>query len=144
MTEFIEAQNEYNKFLIKEDTYWKQRAKMHWLGDEDFNTKFFHMSTTVRKEFSKITMLQQDEGIEVTYQVGICDIERSYFEELFVVKASNQEAVLSLIQPVITEEVSNMLITSLFMEELYNALREMHPNKSLSLDGLNLAFYQKI
>lgn len=46
---YLEAHNEYNKVLLKEDVYWKQRAKMHWLGEEDLNTKFFRMSAKARK-----------------------------------------------------------------------------------------------
>ncbi|XP_058741816.1 uncharacterized protein LOC131614184 [Vicia villosa] len=32
---YMEAHNEYNKILIRDDTYWRQRAKMHWLQDGD-------------------------------------------------------------------------------------------------------------
>lgn len=38
---FFAAQTEYNQALIKEDAYWKQRAKIHWLWEGDINTKFF-------------------------------------------------------------------------------------------------------
>jgi hypothetical protein len=28
--------------LVKEDMFWLQRAKTHWLGDRNSNTIFFH------------------------------------------------------------------------------------------------------
>ncbi|CAK8567733.1 unnamed protein product [Lathyrus sativus] len=62
---FFEAQVEYNNALIKEDTYWKQRAKMHWLWDGDLKTKYFHLFVTTRKNFQKIEMLVQKGGEEV-------------------------------------------------------------------------------
>ncbi|XP_058748667.1 uncharacterized protein LOC131621656 [Vicia villosa] len=54
---FFEAQKEYNKILIREEIFWKQRAKMHWLRHGDSNSKFFHKSATVRNNFKKIDML---------------------------------------------------------------------------------------
>ncbi|XP_058764090.1 uncharacterized protein LOC131637516 [Vicia villosa] len=51
---FFKAHTEYNQVLIREDAYWKQRAKMHWLRDGDMNTKFFHQSATARNKFKKI------------------------------------------------------------------------------------------
>ncbi|XP_058762621.1 uncharacterized protein LOC131636008 [Vicia villosa] len=35
---FFKARTEYNQALIREDAYWKQQAKMHWLRDGDMNT----------------------------------------------------------------------------------------------------------
>lgn len=29
MSRFLEAQKDYNKLFIMEDTYWKQRGKLH-------------------------------------------------------------------------------------------------------------------
>lgn len=62
---FFEAQRDHNKALIREDIYWKIRAKMNWLRDGDLNTKFFHLSATARKNFQKIDMPMQEGGGEV-------------------------------------------------------------------------------
>lgn len=63
---YLEAYHEYTKALLKEDTYWKQRAKMHWLRDGDLNTKFFHMSATARRNFRKKLQLNHEDGRSIT------------------------------------------------------------------------------
>ncbi|XP_019182420.1 PREDICTED: uncharacterized protein LOC109177507 [Ipomoea nil] len=32
---------------LQEDTYWRQRAKQHWLKDADSNTRFYHSGTLI-------------------------------------------------------------------------------------------------
>ncbi|MCI14076.1 endonuclease/exonuclease/phosphatase family protein, partial [Trifolium medium] len=54
---YKEVQEKHAILLIQEETYWKQRAKMHWLQEGDLNTKFFHMSASVRQRAKKIDKL---------------------------------------------------------------------------------------
>jgi hypothetical protein len=40
--------------LIKEDAFWRQRAKTHWFQQGDMNTKFFHAAATSRRKSNRI------------------------------------------------------------------------------------------
>ena len=71
---------------------------MNWLRDEDLNTKFFHRSATIRKNFQSIDMLD-DNSAEVRTREGMCSIAKTYFENLFAVKNGMYDPVLNLIQP---------------------------------------------
>jgi hypothetical protein len=53
--------------------YWRQRAKSHWLQEGDLNTKFFHMTTSLRYRKKKIDKLVNEENI-VTTQPEICEV----------------------------------------------------------------------
>ncbi|XP_058784794.1 uncharacterized protein LOC131659630 [Vicia villosa] len=139
---FIEAQREYNKILIQEEIFWKQRAKMHWLQYGDSNTKFFHRSATVRKRFKRIDSLMDETGAVVKEQEDLSRIAKTYFEELFVAKPGLYDPVLNCVQPVITQDDNSKLISHITKVELYEALTQMHPNKSPGPDGFNPAFYQ--
>lgn len=59
---YIEVFQEFNKSLLSEDVYWRQRAKIHWLTDGDMNTRFFHLSATTRNVVKKILNLSHDGG----------------------------------------------------------------------------------
>lgn len=99
---------------------------MHWLRDGDLNTKFFHLSVMVRKNFQKIDMLMDEGGVGVREQYGMCDIVKSYFEDLFEAKRSEYDHVLNLIQPRISIKDNNILTIPMVKEELHAALLEMH------------------
>lgn len=90
---FLEAHKEYNKVLIREDTYGRQRARMHWLCDNDLNKKFFHRSAMVRRNFQKLNMLKNGAGEETRDQDGMCGISKMYFDKLCEVKACVYEPV---------------------------------------------------
>ncbi|XP_058732856.1 uncharacterized protein LOC131604433 [Vicia villosa] len=141
--QFCDAQVEYNKLLILEDTYWKQRAKMHRLREGDLNTKFFHLSATARRNSQKIDMLMNENMEEVRDHMGICEVAKNYFTELFTAKEGNYDPILNFIQASITEEDNDKMLRHVSKEELHAALLEMHPDKSLGPDGFNPDFYQK-
>ncbi|KAL8545720.1 hypothetical protein ACS0TY_005735 [Phlomoides rotata] len=45
---------ELGKLLLQEEAHWRQRAKVYWLRDEDFNTNFFHQTASARRRVNKI------------------------------------------------------------------------------------------
>ncbi|XP_058758128.1 uncharacterized protein LOC131631355 [Vicia villosa] len=139
---YFEAEAEYNKALVKEHAYWRQRAKMHWLREGDLNTKFFHLSATARRKFKRIEALTNDNGEEVKDQETICGIAKDYFTKLFEESVSSYEPVLKFIQPTISNDDNNMLLAPIRREELFEAVNNMHPDKSPGPDGLNPTFYQ--
>jgi len=57
-------QHRLDKLLIKDDKFWKQRAKIFWYRDGDFNTKFFHTAVTTRRKLNRIDYLKDENGLE--------------------------------------------------------------------------------
>jgi len=53
-----------DKMLIKDDDFWKQRAKTFWFRDRDLNTKFFHAAATTRRKLNRIEHLEDVNGFE--------------------------------------------------------------------------------
>ncbi|PNX97372.1 ribonuclease H, partial [Trifolium pratense] len=140
---YKEVQQKHARLLVQEDTYWKQRAKMHWLQEGDLNTKFFHMSASARQKSKKIDKLVNEVNIEVRTQSGICEVALNYFDQLFRANATNYDSILSLITPKITQEDNDRLVAPITREELKDALFHMHPDKAPGPDGFNPAFYQQ-
>ncbi|XP_027157161.1 uncharacterized protein LOC113758554 [Coffea eugenioides] len=48
--------------LIKEEAYWKQKARIKWLQDGDKNTKFFHAVVAERRSKSIIHRIRSVRG----------------------------------------------------------------------------------
>jgi hypothetical protein len=139
---FLEVQEKHARLLVQEETYWRQRAKMHWLQQGDLNTKFFHASATIRSKAKKIEKLVNSANTEVKSQPEICEEAKAYFDQLFKANLCQQEPVLSLITPMVTQEDNNMLLAPLTKVEIHEALLQMHPDKAPGPDGFNPAFYQ--
>ncbi|GAU23029.1 hypothetical protein TSUD_336770 [Trifolium subterraneum] len=139
---YREVAEKHARLLIQEETYWRQRAKMHWLKEGDLNTNFFHMSASSRQRAKKIEKLMNEDNMAVTTQPELCEVARNYFDQLFKAKTAAHDSILALMVPKITIEDNARLVAPITKEELKAALFQMHPDKSPGPDGFNPAFYQ--
>ncbi|GAU19381.1 hypothetical protein TSUD_76250 [Trifolium subterraneum] len=141
--QYQELSERHATLLIQEEGYWKQRAKMHWLQEGDMNTRFFHMSATVRSKKKKVTKLIADNGTEAHTQEELCEVAKSYFDTLFKPRDGDHDPILNLIQPRVTDDDNLVLTAPITKVEIQQALFQMHPDKSPGPDGFNPAFYQR-
>ncbi|GAU43908.1 hypothetical protein TSUD_88810 [Trifolium subterraneum] len=141
--QYQELSEKHATLLIQEEGYWKQRAKMHWLQKGDMNTRFFHMSATARSKKKKVTKLVADNGTEAHTQEELCEVAKSYFDNLFKPRDGDHDPVLNLIQPRVTDDDNFFLTAPITKVEIQQALFQMHPDKSPGPDGFNPAFYQR-
>ncbi|GAU37233.1 hypothetical protein TSUD_375350 [Trifolium subterraneum] len=141
--QYQELSERHATLLIQEEGYWKQRTKMHWLQEGDMNTRFFHMSATVRSKKKKVTKLIADNGTEAHTQEELCEVAKSYFDTLFKPRDGDHDPVLNLIQPRVTDDDNFVLTAPITKVEIQQALFQMHPDKSPGPDGFNLAFHQR-
>ncbi|KAK2365796.1 hypothetical protein QL285_079253 [Trifolium repens] len=140
---FKAAQHTHAKLLMQEEDFWRQRAKMHWLKDGDLNTKFFHLSASVRSRFKRIDKLLNEDNVIVRKHADLCEVAHRYFDNLFKANHGAHDPVLQLITPKITDEDNIALTAPITKEELKCSLFEMHPDKSPGPDGFNPAFFQR-
>ncbi|VFQ91828.1 unnamed protein product [Cuscuta campestris] len=62
MTERINITKEIDSLMDKNDCYWRQRAKQHWLSEGDRNTRFFHNYASHRRRKNYIRKLRDSNG----------------------------------------------------------------------------------
>lgn len=105
--------NELTTLLIKEERFWKQRAKVQWLKEGDQNTRFFHSMALARRKCNKIKSLQNEQGLVVAEQNGKCDIANSCFADLIKAKENEHALVTDAILPCISEMDNNCLLSFL-------------------------------
>lgn len=52
--EYLSEKEQLNLFLMHEESYWKQWAKLFWLKEGDENTRYFHAPATAKKKANRI------------------------------------------------------------------------------------------
>lgn len=88
--------------LMQEEDFWHQRSKVHWLKEGDRNTKFFHAMAIQRKGRNAIRQLKNDMGVMIDDQSGMCEIAKSYFNNLFRSEYCNYAPVVEVLNPRVT------------------------------------------
>lgn len=140
--EFCEADKELGSLLDQEDSYWRQRAKQHWLQSGDANTRYFHQYASHRRKKNHILKLKDGTGI---WREGLelSGVVCQYYEELFQSKGVEESDFFSSISPRVSNSQNHELLRPFSAEEIKAALFAMQPDKSPGPDGMNPGFFQK-
>ncbi|KAL8125618.1 hypothetical protein AgCh_013045 [Apium graveolens] len=138
---FVEK-NKLNDLLFYEEQYWRQRAKSFWLTEGDTELKFFHSATTKRKKKNHINHLINEDGDQITEREGMKEMVVDYFRNVFARDNGSEEQEVLNERRVITDAHNAKLTADIKIEELFEAIRQMHPNKSAGPDGYSPAFVQ--
>ena len=114
-----------------------------WANHGDSNTKFYHLSTIVRRRCNNIKEISNNHRFLRRWQ----DIQGYFvlgFQQVF--KRSNHwfpYNLEGLIQPMISKEENVMLTSTPLAEEIWDTLKAMHDSKAPGLDRFNALFYKK-
>lgn len=81
-------------------------------------------------------------GDRISNKQGMCQVARSYFEDLFLEKNSFHAPIVENIDKVVSNE-DNIFLTNHFqVYEFKEAVFSMRPYKCPCPDGFNLGFFQ--
>lgn len=121
----------------------KQKSRELWLNEGNKNTKFFHLSTVIRRRRNRINAIK--DGQKWLFEEhAIANYFETNFEELFSSDYSNHSPdIEDLISPCITEEENNFLSKIPLEEEIKESVWSLHPLKSPGSDGFFGIFYRK-
>ncbi|XP_030479464.2 uncharacterized protein LOC115696715 [Cannabis sativa] len=139
-------QSQLDSLLLKQEVFWKQRSKVHWLQAGDRNTKYFHKTASIRKRGNFIRSLKCENGQKVSTFPEISQEILTYFSTLFTSQSSNQAAISTILSAINTSLAPDQIsfLNSPFTEnEVHQALFQLSGDKAPGLDGLNPSFYQK-
>jgi len=68
---------------------WRQKARTDQIRDGDRNTKYFHTSTVIRRQFNRINALRDQDARWCTDEASIKRIVISHFKNLFSADATD-------------------------------------------------------
>uniref|UniRef100_A0A803PAY0 Reverse transcriptase domain-containing protein n=1 Tax=Cannabis sativa TaxID=3483 RepID=A0A803PAY0_CANSA len=146
LLEISNLQSQLDSLLYKQEIFWKQRSKVHFLRAGDKNTKFFHQKGSSRKKTNFIRKLTLDDGTIISNNSAIEAEVCRFFSSLFQSQGSNMDAVnllLSTINSRLTSQQFAFLDAPFTAEEVKSALFQLSGDKAPGSDGLNAYFYQK-
>ena len=108
------------------------------MGLGDRNTKYFHSKASERKKKNTITRLLDDIGVWRESTLGVAEVAVSYFEKLYTTSHPDRiQEVTDTMESNVSIEMNQDLIKQFTKEEVEVALKQMHPTKAPSPDGMS-------
>ena len=116
---------ELDDWLEREDLKWKQKSRELWAKEGDRNTRFFHLSTLVRRRRNHINEIKLEDGSWINTREEI----QNYFNENFKSLSQSEcndvpEDLENLIEPCISMEENEELCRVPSREEIRKVVFE--------------------
>lgn len=135
---------EYESICDQEALYWQQKSKDKWLKEGDKNTKFFHLTTLLRRRRNKIEGLVDENGIFSSNAQIMKNIDATYFKNLFSESATNDsDFAIPIMFPALETHDLNWIKRGVSATEVKNTVFGIGGLKAPGSDGFPAIFYQK-
>ncbi len=79
----VKLQGELNEWMARNESLWKKKSRELWLRHGDRNTKFFHLSTIIRRRNNSIDAVCSNFGDWIIDKKEIREHFNAKFRELF-------------------------------------------------------------
>ena len=134
-----------DKFLDQIDIFWFQKSRTEAIRDRDRNTRYYHLSTIVRRSFNRIEALQDAQGNWFWDDEGIKSMVRDFFLSLFSDDGAPFTPYILPKDcfPTLNAEEQTELDKTFTGCEVKKALFDMDRFKAPGPDGFQALFYQR-
>lgn len=133
-----------DELLAKEEMWWSQRAKVHWLKFGDSNTKYFHYKANQRRRKNTIHSITDSQGQRWRDVHHIHQTFKAYFKDIFT---SSKPVIntedLHMISSRIDQEMKQILEDDFTNTEVISATYQLKGSSAPGPDGLSALFYHK-
>ena len=128
---------EINEMLFREEVMWNQRSRALWIKCGDRNTKFFHATANNQQRKNRIEGISDSEGRWREDRMEVENVILEYFTKIYSTTYPTEfEASLNAVGSRVSEDMNVELLREFREEEVWRALMQMHPTKSLGPDGI--------
>lgn len=143
-----EAYAKWKRLSDIEESYLRQKAKLHWLKVGDQNNKAFYTAAKLREIRNNIKEIQCDDGRIVDNLEQIKFEAERYFKEFLSLKPNDYvEWSSTELEKILTfrcdENDKKLLTAEVSKEEIKKVLFAMPANKSPGPDGFNSEFFRE-
>ena len=74
---------ELEELILREKIHWRQKARVKWVKEGDYNSKFFHKVVNDRRNKKYIKVLENERGLMLNNSESIKEEILHYFEKLY-------------------------------------------------------------
>ncbi|RVW25917.1 hypothetical protein CK203_095963 [Vitis vinifera] len=74
---------ELEELILREEIHWRQKARVKWVKEGDYNSKFFHKVANGRRNRKYIKTLENERGLVLNNAESITEEILLYFEKLY-------------------------------------------------------------
>ncbi|KAK9735525.1 hypothetical protein RND81_04G210400 [Saponaria officinalis] len=128
--------------LLQEELLWFQKSRMEYICDGDRNTRFFYLSTIMRRKRNRIESLQDNSDEWMFDPDQIKSHVMAYYKQLFTADAhlNLQDIPIGSFLPLQSDQL-RLLDRNFIASEIYGALCQISPYKALGPDGFQALFF---
>ncbi|XP_059066306.1 uncharacterized protein LOC131857630 [Cryptomeria japonica] len=149
--DFINDKNPKERLVelhIREEIYWRDKAREMWIKDGDKNTKYFHSSVKARQAFNQVSEITLEDGHKLQNMNEIGQAAVEYFFDILNDKirdpiVGNVE-LMEDIPRLVTLEDNAMLMAPFTLEEVRKVFFCLDLDKASRPDGFPAHFYQNL
>ncbi|CAA7046646.1 unnamed protein product [Microthlaspi erraticum] len=130
-----------------EESFFRQRSRIKWLGEGDFDTRFFHLVTKARNASNAIKYLKKADGTRTTTPKEVHLQVQSYYEGIYNNLKGDYNPFLPIIlDRIITHHCSlaqQMVLKRVVSSDcITTSLFKMPLNKTPGPDGFPVEFFK--
>ena len=74
---------ELEELILREKIHWRQKVKVKWVKDGDYNSKFFHKVANGKRNRNFIKFLENERGLMLDNSESITKEILLYFKKLY-------------------------------------------------------------
>ena len=140
----VKLQGELEEWLRRNEMLCRQKSREMWLKNGDKNSKFFHLSTIIRRKQNSIDAIKDEGDSWLTCKKEIRRHIVEQFSQRFTEELVDFPPDLeNLIMPSISAEDNADLCQIPTTQEIKDTIFSMGNQKALGPDGLPTLFYKK-
>lgn len=131
-----------DELLKREESLWRQKSRICWLTSRELNTKFFHVSTIIRRSRNSIHRLQSSDHLWHSGRSEVGNLLLHFFQDLYtLVTPSFPFELDGLVSPMVFDEDNSRLCATPTSSEIFLALKNMPSHKAPGPDGMTGFFF---
>ena len=136
-----EAKESYKKWVLMEESHWRQLSREIWLKEGDKNTRFFHRMANAHRSNNSLDKIKID-GVWLLEEQEMREgVAHAYQQMLFEDSGWKADTGRLQLDQISQQEAENLEIP-FSKNEIQLALMEMNGDKAPGPDGFTMAFWQ--